>query len=128
MARTKKAKRGSSGSPHSSRRQRGFLDAFTEPDIDYWKNNSVDTLNYRHAIYFDLEKQRFAQHGDLVAALRDAGGSPQIINSWVRVTDYRWCLTPLSSAGICLEVQGTPPEGTSCIRLDRTNLCLPGTV
>lgn len=96
----KKKKRGRPRhSPPPSRRPAGFLERFTSEDLERWNAYSVDAQRYFNAVYFDLEKQRVAQHDALVAALRDAGGVEVPITDWVRVTGNRWALQPLSSVG-----------------------------
>lgn len=84
----------------------GYLDSFTEQDLEYWDSRSVDATRYGNAVYFDLEKQRVAHHHELVAALRDAGSIEVPIDGWVRITEYQWCLTPLSAAGSISRIGG----------------------
>lgn len=92
--------------PPARRREPGYLDSFTEHDLEFWHTRSVDAARYGNAVYFDLEKQRVAHHDELVAAVRDAGGIELSIDGWVRITEYQWCLAPLSSAGSIKRIGG----------------------
>jgi hypothetical protein len=90
-----------------ARKQRGkvtttrriLLDTFTEEDLEYWSERSEDAQRYSDFVYFDLERQRTANHDALCEALRAAGNVDVAVDGWSRVTDYRWSLTPLSSGG-----------------------------
>ena len=76
-----------------------MLDTFTEQDLDSWSTRSIDLQSYADRVYFDLERQRAAHHEDLCAALRAVSPIAVSVEGWVRVTDWRWNLTPLSPAG-----------------------------
>ena len=91
MARKKKNK--------ISANRRVLLDTFTERDLEYWADRSENAQRYSDRVYFDLERQRAANHDALCDALRNAGGIDVEIDGWTRVCDYRWSLTPLSPAG-----------------------------
>lgn len=75
------------------------LDVFTEWDLEHWETRATDFQKYHDRVYFDLERQRAAQHDNLCAALRAAPVTSIVVDGWTRVTDYRWSLTPLSPAG-----------------------------
>jgi RES domain-containing protein len=92
--------------PQAPRRPTGYLDSFTEQDLEYWHTRSVDAARYGNAVYFDLEKQRVAHHDQLVASLGNAGSIAMSIDAWVRITEYQWCLTPLSAAGSIKRIGG----------------------
>lgn len=79
--------------------RRVLLDTFTEKDIEYWAGRSGDAQRYSDRVYFDLERQRAANHDALCESLRNAGGIDIEIDGWARVCDYRWSLTPLSPVG-----------------------------
>lgn len=79
--------------------RRVLLDTFTEKDLEFWSDRYEDAQRYSDRVYFDLERQRAANHDDLCDALRGAGGIDVDVGGWSRVCDYRWSLTPLSSAG-----------------------------
>ena len=49
--------------------------------------------------YFDLERQRVQSHEELCASLRNTQHTSLPLDQWVRVTDYQWCLQPLSAQG-----------------------------
>jgi hypothetical protein len=86
--------------PRIRRRSKNLvLDAFSESDLDAWDQRSIDNQAYFDRVYFDLERQRAARHDDLCAALRAVPATEQAVDRWVRVTDWRWNLTPLSPAG-----------------------------
>jgi len=76
-----------------------ILDVFTQTDIERWSSRSADAQRYSDYVYFDLERQRVAHYEELCDSLRDAGSIEVDVDSWTRITDYRWSLTPLSSAG-----------------------------
>jgi hypothetical protein len=76
-----------------------LLDIFTEQDIERWAARSEVGQNYADRVYFDLERQRAARHDDLCEALRATEPIEVELHGWARVTDYRWSLTPLASAG-----------------------------
>lgn len=76
-----------------------LLDVFTERDLERWSERSEDAQSYSDRIYFDLERQRARHHDDLCNALRTAAPIDVSVDDWARVTDYRWSLMPLSTAG-----------------------------
>jgi hypothetical protein len=53
-----------------------------------------------------LERQRAAHYDELCAALRAVAAISASVDGWVRVTDWRWNLTPLSPAGSLKEIGG----------------------
>src|SRR5262249_55917419 len=55
--------------------------------------------SYHDRVYFDLERQRAACYDELCAALRAVQATPISVDRWVRVTDWRWSLSPLSPTG-----------------------------
>jgi hypothetical protein len=75
------------------------LDAFTERDLEVWETRSIDLQSYHDRVYYDLERQRAARYEELCVALRAAPAREVLVDRWVRVTDWRWSLTPLSAAG-----------------------------
>lgn len=90
--------------PLRTKRTGALLDAFTKHDLEYWSTRSVDLQRYSDYVYFDLERQRARHHDKLCAALQSVASIEVPVDSWVRVTDYRWSLAPLSSIG---SVKGT---------------------
>jgi hypothetical protein len=76
-----------------------LLDQFTERDLEVWETRSIDLQSYHDRVYYDLERHRAARYEDLCAALRETPATEVAVDAWVRVTDWRWSLTPLSSAG-----------------------------
>ena len=76
-----------------------LLDVFTERDLERWSERSEDAQSYCDRVYFDLERQRAKHHDELCNALRSATPLDVHVDTWARVTDYRWSLTPLSTAG-----------------------------
>ena len=82
-----------------SANRRVLLDTFTENDLEYWSDRYEDAQRYCDRVYFDLERQRAANHEALCDALRGAGGVDVPVDGWARVCDYRWSLAPLSPAG-----------------------------
>jgi hypothetical protein len=82
-----------------ARKKIALLDAFTEQDLETWGSRSDELQAYYDRVYFDLERQRSAHYDELCAALRLTPPAEVALDHWVRVTDWRWSLTPLSSAG-----------------------------
>ena len=82
-----------------TKNRRILLDTFTEKDLEQWSDRFEDAQRYSDRVYFDLERQRVANHDALCDALRSAGSVDIQVDNWARVCDYRWSLTPLSSAG-----------------------------
>lgn len=76
-----------------------LLDRFTVRDLEVWETRSIELQSYHDRVYYDLERQRAARYEDLCAALRQASATEVSVDGWVRVTDWRWGLTPLSAAG-----------------------------
>lgn len=76
-----------------------ILDAFTAHDLEVWATRSIDVQGYYDRVYYDLERQRAAHYDELCSALRGAPGIEVSVDRWVRVTDWRWNLAPLSAAG-----------------------------
>lgn len=78
---------------------RVVLDVFTERDMERWSERSEDGQRYSDRVYFDLERQRAEHYEELCCALRAAEAVEVDLDSWARVTDYRWSLSPLSPSG-----------------------------
>jgi hypothetical protein len=97
MKHKKKDHASRSSTAHS--RRAVVLDAFTQRDLETWDTRSIDAQLYSDRVYFDLERQRAARYEDLCAALAAAPAIQISVAGWVRVTDWRWNLTPLSPAG-----------------------------
>lgn len=76
-----------------------LLDAFTQPDLDAWIRHGDALQAAADRVFFDLERQRAAQHEALCKSLHASAAIAIDIADWVRVTDWRWSLTPLSATG-----------------------------
>jgi RES domain len=83
-----------------------ILDAFTARDLEVWATRSTDVQAYRDRVYYDLERQRAARYDELCLALRAVPGIEVSVDRWVRVTDWRWNLAPLSAAGSIKAIGG----------------------
>lgn len=79
--------------------EEAVLDAFTQQDLDTWDTRSTDLQRYCDRVYYDLERQRAAHYDELTAALRAVSAVDVSVHNWIRTTDWRWSLTPLSPAG-----------------------------
>jgi hypothetical protein len=77
----------------------GFLDSFTEAQLDDWTRGGDHLQKLADKVYLELEALRAAKYDALCDALRSSPGSSLDVNGWSRVTDYRWSLRPLSPAG-----------------------------
>ena len=75
------------------------LDVFTERDLDDWSTRSIVAQRYLDHVYFDLERQRVEHFEELRDALSAVPAITVDVTSWIRITDYRWSLEPLSPAG-----------------------------
>jgi len=91
---------------HRAPAKSALLDAFTERDLEVWETRSIDLQSYHDRVYYDLERQRAARYEELCVALRAATAREVLVDRWVRVTDWRWSLTPLSAAGSLNEIGG----------------------
>jgi hypothetical protein len=89
-----------------SRARAAILDAFTARDLEIWATRSTDVQVYYDRVYYDLERQRAAHYDELCSALRVVPGIEVVVDRWVRVTDWRWNLTPLSAAGSIKAIGG----------------------
>jgi hypothetical protein len=76
-----------------------LLDRFSVRDLEAWETRSIDLQSYHDRVYYDLERQRAARYDELCAALREVPASEVSVDGWVRVTDWRWGLIPLSAGG-----------------------------
>jgi len=96
MSRKKKA-----GRSRARRRPKKsiLLDAFTQPDLDTWNRHGDALQAAADRVYFDLERQRAAQYEALCKSLNASAAIAIDVAGWVRVTEWRWNLTPLSAAG-----------------------------
>jgi hypothetical protein len=77
----------------------GFLDSFTEAQLEDWTRGGDLLQRLADKVYFELEALRAAKYDALCDALRSSPGVSIDINGWSRVTDWRWSLSPLSPAG-----------------------------
>lgn len=77
----------------------GFLDSFTEAQLDDWTRGGDLLQKLADKVYFELEALRAAKYDSLCDSLRSSPGVSLDVNGWSRVTDYRWSLSPLSPAG-----------------------------
>lgn len=85
--------------PTKTKRTGALLDAFSEYDLERWSSRSIDLQRYSDRVYFDMERERAQNHGKLCAALQSIPSIEVSVDEWMRVTDYRWSLSPLSPAG-----------------------------
>lgn len=77
----------------------GFLDSFSEAQLDEWTRGGDILQRLADKVYFELEALRAAKYDELCDALRSSPGVSVDVNGWSRVTDWRWSLSPLSPAG-----------------------------
>jgi RES domain-containing protein len=82
------------------------IDSFTLDDLEFWTNRTFDMQSYADRAHYDLERQRVKNHDALCAALRVPAAIRVTVDGWIRVTDWRWNLTPLSPAGSVREIGG----------------------
>lgn len=82
------------------------LDKFTEYDLEHWNTRSFDFQRYSDKVYFQLEEARAQNYDKLCSALQSIPSIEVRVDNWMRVTDYRWSLTPLSSAGSIKQIGG----------------------
>jgi hypothetical protein len=94
----------------------GFLDSFTEAQLDGWTRGGDLLQRLADKVYFELELVRATNYDALCDALRSSPGVSLDVNGWFRVTDYRWSLSPLSPAGSTKGIGGRFNIGES---LDR---------
>jgi hypothetical protein len=92
------------------------LDVFTERNLDDWSTRSVVAQRYLDHVYFDLERQRVEHFEELREALSGVSPITVDVTNWVRITDYRWSLEPLSPAGSLKGIGGRFNIG---VELDR---------
>lgn len=83
-----------------------MIDQFSADDLERWDAGTSAIQAFHDRVYFDLERQRVVHREALCAALRDSPGTPIVLDDWVRVTDWRWNLTPLSPAGSVIGIGG----------------------
>ena len=88
------------------RARAAVLDAFTAHDLEVWATRSADVQAYYDRVYYDLERQRAAHYDEMCSALRAVPGTEAAVDGWVRVTDWRWNLAPLSAAGSIKAIGG----------------------
>jgi len=74
--------------------RRVLLDTFTEKDLEYWSDRSEDAHAYSDLVYFDLERQRAANHEALWSAAR-AGSVDYPVESGVSDQRSRYPATRL---------------------------------
>lgn len=77
----------------------GFLDSFTEAQLDDWTRGGDLLQRLADKVYFELELLRAANYEALCDALRSSPGVSVDVSGWSRVTDWRWSLSPLSPVG-----------------------------
>lgn len=77
----------------------GILDSFTEAQLDEWSRGGDILQRLADKVYFELEALRAAKYDDMCNALRCSPGVQIDVSGWSRVTDWRWSLSPLSTAG-----------------------------
>jgi RES domain len=101
---------------HKNSPSAALLDAFTADDLHRWHAGSKNLQTYHDRIYFDLERQRVAHYEELCASLRSVPAIEIDLHEWMRVTDWRWSLTPLSPVG---SVKGIGGRFNIGVDLDR---------
>src|ERR1700734_376876 len=77
----------------------GFLDSFTEAQLEDWTRGGDLLQRLADKVYFELEALRATNYDALCDALRSGSAVSIDVNGWSRVTDWRWSLSPLSPAG-----------------------------
>jgi hypothetical protein len=83
-----------------------LLDQFTEEQLDSWARGGDVLQGLSDKVYFELERQRASKYAELCDALRARPPISVNVDSWCRVTDWRWNLTPLSAAGSVKNIGG----------------------
>lgn len=82
------------------------LDRFSHSDLQEWEKLSKDLDELEDTMHFSLEPERRRFRQELIQALQLQEPKSLEILDWVRIVDYRFSLTPLSSAGSLLEYGG----------------------
>lgn len=78
---------------------RYFLDKFSHLDLKRWLKVAGDFEAYHVRQYHYFAGQQYIRYAELLEALRSAGAISVNFNGWSRITDYEFCLQPLSPAG-----------------------------
>ncbi len=94
-----KKRKTSSGGARPPTQTRYILDSFSENDLERFESRSSESQDYNDRVYFDLERQRAQHHKALCAALQSIPPIIVPVDSWGRVTDWRWSSSPLSPIG-----------------------------
>jgi hypothetical protein len=64
-----------------------------------WAAVGRATRDFQYALFFELESQRAARKKEINAALRSVAPLKLDLENWVRLVNFKYCLTPLSPAG-----------------------------
>jgi hypothetical protein len=82
------------------------LERFTQQSLHKWLEASQGIDALHRLLFFDLESLRQRDGQKLLDAIR-AGARPGFLfDDWSRIVDYRYSLTPLSSAGSVKDLGG----------------------
>lgn len=82
------------------------LERFSNHDLRRWEAASAALDEMQFELHFGLERQRRGCRAELLEALRFKSAPRLNLEGWVRIVDYRYCLTPLSAAGSLRAIGG----------------------
>ncbi len=99
---TKRARKGRAG--HITAHY--LLDRFSIADLRHWQTLGRNAKLYEAQLYNVLEAQRQEHYASLIESLRTIRANPFSFRNWVRISDYKYTLTPLSSRGSVQRIGG----------------------
>jgi hypothetical protein len=76
-----------------------LLEYFSDHQLAHWRARAEDLQNYHYLWFYELERQRAAQHSELRLALQSVPGIQVPLYGWGRAIDYKYSGLPLSCLG-----------------------------
>lgn len=81
------------------------LESFSEADLGEWRRFGKGLESYNLEGYYCFEKQRHANHAEIIQSLMVQGVEVDV-TGWIRIVDYAYSMNPLSACGSLYDVGG----------------------
>lgn len=85
--------------PNTPKQHTKLLNRYTDKSLQEWSKLKSNINEYWLRLHFELEAQRVQHHDELLQVLRDSNLMEIEFSGWVRIVDYQYSLSPISSTG-----------------------------
>ena len=85
--------------PNTPKQHTKLLHHHADKSLQEWNKLKNNINEYWLRLHFELEAQRVQYYDELLHAIRNSKLTEIEFSGWVRIVDYQYSLTPISSAG-----------------------------